>query len=524
MSWLNNAVFNAIFGICSAIVLFIYGIEHLSDEIERKISGQLKGIFSKIVKNKWVAAIISALTTALIQSSSATTVITIGLVEAGIITFSQSLGIIAGANVGTTITAQLVAFNLLMFGPVLIVIGFLLTLFGKRYSMLGKPIFYLGFLFFSLTLIGQQATFFKNDKMFEQMITTFNNPLIGVLIGLVATAVLQSSSVVVGMVVVLALKNVITLPQAFPIVLGANIGTTVTCLLAAARMRVFAKKTALAHLLFNVGGVVLFLPLLGIVEHYLMMLTPNTAEQVALGHAFFNITSAVIFLLLSDYVVIFIDKLVPSKHPEFVFETSYLKPHYDSKKEAESDLKKEIVDNIEACRTILNYSLRNTKTEELKKEIEHILEVIKFKDLKIKTFIIEQGKRFWSVEEMALLYKTTGTVRYVAVLCTDLASYVLSLKQRNRLNVEYYDIVVRVISLLNKVLDKLSAFVISNEDVHFSHEKKEAKDIIKTFYSSLVSKDQEEVVLTPVIGIGEDIISKIELLTSFRLKPRKKKK
>ncbi len=507
----DQTIFNVLVGVGSAVVLFIYGIEHLSHEIEQKISAHLKGIFSLFVRNKWIAAIISALATALIQSSSATTVITVGLVEAGIISFQQSLGIIAGANVGTTITAQLVALDLSQFGPALILCGFLITLFGRQIKILGKPIFYLGFLLFSLHLIGDQALALKDNIAFQQIFVRFNDLITALLAGTLLTAVVQSSSVVTGIVVVLAQKGILSLHQALPIVLGANIGTTVTCMLAASRMRTFAKKTALAHLLFNIGGVVLFIPLLPSLEQTILSFHINAGEQIALAHAIFNITCCIIFLLLSNQVVAFLDKLGPTEIKEHVYETKFIPVSKQDARTMERAVRKEILRNVGFAFEIIDYVLGLKKGKVAKQEeIRHLSNLIRFVDGRIKDYILRECREYMNVEKTVLLYKLSGTARYIGVLTSEWAINFLTLEERHALSEGEIDITLKSGLLIRALLKKLVC-LIEGRKISISREKHMLAKLNKEYYEKVVEGTGGYA--STFLGIAEDIAGKLEVLS-----------
>ncbi len=313
-----------IVGAAAAIILFLFGIENLSNEMQRIAGDRLRGVLARVMANRWMGAAISAITTSLIQSSSATTVIAVGLVNAGLITFSQSLGIIAGANIGTTITAQLVALDLLGIAPFLMVFGFLFSIFGLKYRFLGKSIFYFGLVFFSLMLLSNAIAPFKGDPEVENFIARFNDPLSSILIGIAITAVFQSSSVTTGIVVLFGLQGLIGLSQAVPIIMGANIGTTITAILAAYRLDAFARRTAAAHFIFNVLGVLVFLPFMEPFTAFVRDIGGDTGTMIANAHLIFNMTTAIIFLLFADRIAAAVSSVIKTEAKEVVFRLRYL--------------------------------------------------------------------------------------------------------------------------------------------------------------------------------------------------------
>ena len=294
----------------TAIILFVFGLQNFSREIE-KISGEnFRKSLGSATRIPVVGVLIGAGVTALIQSSSATSVITIGLVNAGVLSFKNSVGIIFGSNIGTTITAQLVAFKLTAYAPVIIILGFGLSLIRTRYSVFGKAVFYFGFVFFSLNLISASLQPLQHNEAFVDMLTQPQNPLIAILIGCLFTAVVQSSSVTTGLAIIFTQQGLLGLENAVPLIMGANIGTTATAMIAIFNMDAAAKKTALSHFLFNVGGVLIFLPVLLLFGHRLGEVEIDAAIALANIHLVFNVVASVIFILLIGPFVRVIDWLL----------------------------------------------------------------------------------------------------------------------------------------------------------------------------------------------------------------------
>ncbi|MCB9094681.1 MAG: Na/Pi symporter [Halobacteriovoraceae bacterium] len=305
----------------TAIILFLFGLDNFSKEIQRISGERFRKFLTKSTKIPIVGVIIGAIVTSIIQSSSATSVITIGLVNAGVITFRNSLGIIFGANIGTTITGQLVALKLTAFAPAFIILGFFLSLFRSRYSFIGKSIFYFGFVFFSLNLISSTLTPLQSDERVLSILTNHQNIFLTILAGALFTAVVQSSSVTTGLAVILTQNGIMSLENAIPIIMGANIGTTVTALFAMINMDISAKKTAFSHFLFNIVGTVLFLPIVPFVPQWFSQFSPAIA--LANFHLTFNILASALFTLLLNPFAQIVEKLVSGEHhldfPTIVF-------------------------------------------------------------------------------------------------------------------------------------------------------------------------------------------------------------
>ncbi len=316
--------FGPVVGLIAAVILFLYGIEHLSRELQRIASDRLRGALQKVARNRWSGALAGALTTAAIQSSTATTVIVVGLVNAGIISFTQSLGVIAGANVGTTITAQLIAFKLTTFAPALIVVGFLVSMFGSRFKFLGKTIFYFGFLFLAINFLSEAVVPFKENPSIMELMQQMDNPLLAIIAGALLTTMFQSSSATTGIVVVLGAEGLLPLGPSIAIIMGANIGTTSTALLSAWRMELFAKRSAVAHAIFNICGVLAFIPILVPFTAFVEGLGGGPGQMVANAHTIFNVTAAIAFLLLLGPIAKLVERIVPGREKEILFKTEYL--------------------------------------------------------------------------------------------------------------------------------------------------------------------------------------------------------
>ncbi len=301
----------------TGVILFVFGLENFSKEIERISGEQFRNALSSATQYPIVGVLIGAVVTMFIQSSSATSVISIGLVNAGVLSFKNSVGIIFGSNIGTTVTAQLVAFKLTHFAPFFIVIGFLMTILRNRASIFGKAVFYFGFVFFSLNLISTTLEPLEHNETLISFLTEPQNPIYAILIGCVFTAIVQSSSVTTGLAIIFTQQGMIGLENAVPIILGANIGTTATALIAVFNMDVAAKKAALSHFMFNVGGVVLFLPLLFIYGDKLSQFEENPALALANIHLVFNLTASIIFTLLINPFTRLIDSMLGEGSMDF---------------------------------------------------------------------------------------------------------------------------------------------------------------------------------------------------------------
>lgn len=286
-----------LFSIIAVIFVFLFAIEKFSRQLQRLAGDRFKGIIQKITSNPFKGTVIGTLVTAILQSSTATTILTISLVQGGLMTFRQSLGVIFGANIGTTITTQLIAFQLLEIAPFILVLGFLLMKVKTGLVRFGKPIFYFGLMFSTLFIISVLVEPLKNDPWFASILVGSSNIYIVLIVGALITTVLQSSALISGLIVIMAGAGLIDFTQAFAILLGANVGTTTTALIAASVMDKDAKRAAMAHFVFNVIGVILVLPFIHPISTWITSFVTGPAAQVAFAHILFNVVSAILALL-----------------------------------------------------------------------------------------------------------------------------------------------------------------------------------------------------------------------------------
>jgi phosphate:Na+ symporter len=290
--------FRILLSIISAIVLFLYGLGAFSAEIQRVGGDTLKKWLGRLTQTRWLAVLLGALATAIVQSSSAITALTVALVDAGTMSFSSSLGVLLGANIGTTSTAWLVSLKLTSIGPFFIVFGTLLSALPIRFKMVGKAAFYFGFIFFSLDVVSFALKPLAQNPMFAEVLSRSSTPLMGVLAGMLITAIVQSSSITTGLCILLVQQNIMPPTAAIPIVIGANIGTTATALVASIKMQKTARRVALTNLCFNAFGVLLFLPFLGRFAVKVVEFAGDSGMSIAWAQLIFNVVMTFAVLLL----------------------------------------------------------------------------------------------------------------------------------------------------------------------------------------------------------------------------------
>jgi Na/Pi-cotransporter len=287
-----------LFAAISAIVLFLYGLEAFSGELQAVGGETLRKWLGSLTESRWRGLVLGIIATAIIQSSSAVTSLTVALVDAGTMTFRSSLGVLLGANIGTTSTAWLVSLKLTGIGPFFIVLGTALSAIPTRFKVLGKAAFYFGFIFFSLDLVSFTLKPLAQSPLFAEVLSRSSTPMMGVLAGAVVTAIIQSSSITTGLCILLVQQSILPATAAIPIVIGANIGTTATALVASIKMHKTARQVALANLCFNTFGVVLFLPFLGWFAAKVVDFAGEPGTAVAWAQLIFNLVMALAVLIL----------------------------------------------------------------------------------------------------------------------------------------------------------------------------------------------------------------------------------
>lgn len=294
--------FQGLFSAISGVILFLYGLQGFSRELQAVGGAALQAWLARVTASRWRGVLIGALATAVVQSSSATTSLAVTLVDAGVIPFRASLGVLLGANVGTSSTAWLVSFKLTGIGPVFIVLGAILSVLPVRAKVIGKAVFYFGLVFFALDLISTELKPLQNSAQLKEGLALAEAPLTGVLAGIVFTALVQSSSVTTGLAILLVQQGVLPAQAAIPIVLGATVGSTSTALIAGLGMSPAARATAITNFLFNTAGVLCYFPFLRAFSRATVDMSANPGMAVALAHLTFSISVALTFLLTLNWV------------------------------------------------------------------------------------------------------------------------------------------------------------------------------------------------------------------------------
>lgn len=322
-----NETMKIIFGLVGGLAIFIYGMNMMSECLQKAAGEKMKKILALLTKNPILGVLAGALTTAVLQSSSATTVMTIGFVSAGLMSLPQAISIILGANIGTTMTAQIIAFKITDYIYLFIFAGFLISFISKKEKVknIGQTIFAFGLLFLGIETMGDVMKPLASSAFFVNMIGKVSHiPILGVCVGAVMTLVVQSSSATIAVLQNFAAQagpdgvtSIIGLAGAIPILLGDNIGTTITAVLASIGQPKDARRTAFAHCVFNISGAILFLFLVKPYAALIQFISPKGNEidvisrQIANAHTGFNLVMTLIWIPLIPLMVKIVMKLVP---------------------------------------------------------------------------------------------------------------------------------------------------------------------------------------------------------------------
>ena len=313
----NNefSLFLIITGLLGGLGMFLYGMEMMSDGMKMTAGDSMRSILEKLTSNRYIAVFIGAFVTMVIQSSSATTVMLVSFVNSGLLGFTQALGVVLGSNIGSTVTAQIVAFKITDYALLLIAAGSIMSLFAKKDTVkhLGFVILGFGLLFYGMKVMSDTMKPLRSDPTFNSILTSFENPFLGILAGAIFTALVQSSSATTGIVITLASGGSITLEAGIPLILGANIGTCITALLAGLNASRDAKRVAIGHVTFNVIGVLLFCFWIPTFADFVSQTSDNIPRQIANAHTIFNIVATVIFIPFTPFISRTIINYFPDK-------------------------------------------------------------------------------------------------------------------------------------------------------------------------------------------------------------------
>ncbi len=371
------------FGTVGGLALFLYGLHTLSDGLKKVAGENIKIILEKLTNNPLKGSLIGALTTSVMQSSSLTIVTLIGLVNAGLLTLRQGIGVMLGSEIGTTITAQLIAFQIGFYFLPVIAFGFFLSFLTKnrKYKSVGQTILGFGILFLGMNIMSSSIQPLQNEAGLKNFLCSLGKvPIFGVAIGAIITGILQSSSALTGLVLSMGMNDLITLSAALAMIFGANIGTCFTGLVASIGASLSSKRLALAQLMINIIGVSIFFPFLTNVAEFMEITASDLPRQIANAHTFFNLVVTALMLPLTGFLVVVVTKLLPGEEMKVKKGTEFIdKKLMNVPSVALSQAEKEIVRMAKMTCDMLDKAIIAVLSDD-RKMIENVMEMEKVVD------------------------------------------------------------------------------------------------------------------------------------------------
>lgn len=388
----SNWVIMLFMGLVGGLAMFLFGMDQMSDGLKKRAGSKMRSILSRLTKNRFIGVLVGAFVTIMIQSSSATTVMLVSFVRAQLLPFVQTLGVILGADIGTTITVQLVAFKLTDVALLFVGLGFCLKIITEqdKIKSLGDIFMGFGLLFFGMHVMSEAMYPLRNYSLFIKLLATLKNPILGVMIGAIFTALIQSSAAFIGIIIVLAQQNLITLEAGIALLFGANIGTCITAFLASINASRAAKRVALAHTLFKVGGVLVFIWWIPYYAKFISELANNLPRQIAHAHTIFNVMLTMLFFPIIGVMAKLSIRILPDKkipEPELSYNVKYLDDNLLSTPSLALSLaKKEVLSMGSKVQKVveaiifpfINYNMNGTadRVKDLEEEIDFLQEKI----------------------------------------------------------------------------------------------------------------------------------------------------
>jgi phosphate:Na+ symporter len=401
----------ALFG---GLALLLYGMQLIGEGLQRAAGGHLRHLLTSMTRTRVVAVASGALVTAIIQSSSATTLMLIGFVSAGLVTFRQSLGVILGADIGTTFTVQLLAFKVQELSLLLVGVGFAMTFFARRglLKSLGQVILGFGFIFLGMKVMNDGlAPLAENELTRQVLVALADNQFLALLVGAVLSAGMASSAATIGLMLSLGHQGLLPLAAAIPVVLGANIGTCATALAASLRSSSDARRVAVAHIAFKVLGVALVFPFISPLTSVIAQTAGDVARQIANAHTLFNVAISALFLPFAPWAARVITALVPEEERgDNPYRTRYLDDRYlDQPALAIGQATREALRMGDVAQNMLRDAMvvLRTDNQELLEDVERRDDQLDYLDREIKLFIARLGRETMSADmaqkEIALI-------------------------------------------------------------------------------------------------------------------------
>ena len=449
---MNIDITSILLGLLGGLALFLYGMQMMSSGLEAAAGNRMKHILEKLTANRVLGVLVGAGITAVIQSSSATTVMVVGFVNSGMMTLRQAVWIIMGANIGTTITGQLIALDVGALAPLFAFVGVAMVVFLKKPQIhhYGSILAGLGVLFIGMEMMGSSMEPLREWPAFVNVVSTFSNPLIGILVGAGFTAIIQSSSASVGILQALAISGVIGLDSAVYVLFGQNIGTCITAVLASIGTSRNAKRTTIIHLMFNVFGTILFtfICMFTPLTTFMQSLTPtNPAAQIANMHTLFNVVTTLILLPLGGYLVKIAMRILPDQKEEQAegMHLAYLVPNPTHTKQEHpigfsamyiTQLRQELNRMLEMAKSNIATSFQAVLERDTRRleEAEATEEYIDFLNKEISQYIskvIVHETNEQDSTAVSAYFKITGNIERIGDHAMNICEYTQMMKEKH---------------------------------------------------------------------------------------------
>ena len=482
MNWLTLTIL-----LLGGLAVFLHGMTLMTDGLKEAAGTRMKTLLQRMTRNRWTSLLAGTTITAIIQSSSVTTVLAVGFVSAGLLTFQSTLGVILGANIGTTITAQIIAFKITKAAWIMVAFGYLFTvIFSKKsYKDIGTIILGLGLVFLGMNVMSEATTPLKTYAPFIELMEGLDNHFLGILIGLVFTAAVQSSSATTGVVIVLASQGLIRVDGGIALILGANIGTCVTAVLSALGKPRDAMRVAVSHVFFNVAGVVLWFGFISQLTEIVVWISPaSNARQIANAHTLFNVTNTLLFIWLVHPVSKLVLWLVPEQKKESKALFPELHSFYLENTSIALELSKQAISKL-GIRTLriidkgLNITLSGSSVE---------LSSLRKKDVSVDRgqaeilgFLQKIQREKISAKEVKELERQIEAVNVLETAADIITTHLVeAAEHRIEMNLESSQLTVEKLTLLYKIAEK--AFARALDEFHQNsvvNDQKMSKEIFK---------------------------------------------
>ncbi len=513
------------------LAIFLAGLDMLSDGLKKAAGNTLKTLLSKMTSNRFLGAGTGAFITAILNSSSVTTVLVVSFITAGVMTLPQSVGVIMGANIGSTMTAQLLAFNIAAYALLPIAIGFFMTFTSKKETIKypGMMLMGLGLVFFGMGIMSEAMAPLRTYEPFMVFLKNMERPLLGILAGALFTGLVQSSAATVGIAIAMATEGLLTLPAGIALALGANIGTCATALLAAMGKPAEAVRAAIIHVLFNIIGVVIWLPFIGLLADLAVAVSPGDPgqaipRQIANANTIFNVINTVSFIGFTHWFATAAQKIYPDRTEkvDLIIKPKFLDEEVVSIPTVALDqVRQELGRMGQIASTMMTGLLKATRQKD-EKQINAIIrldEKVDILEAEIFKFLSKIRQQSLTEEESKihqdLMTATVNLESLAGVIETDLSGLIKKFIRKERNMSETTRQMLR--GLHGEVLQTIDFAVQSIQDNDWTAAVKinNKKDVIDQLVGKLLSRKSERLGLGKMVELETNRIE-ISLIDKFQ--------